>query len=393
MRDEGYRRARGGRRSGRSEATSTERVQSPPLGSRPTVRTLLDGVRVLDLGIWRPVPYATQLLAEMGADVLKVEPPGGDPMRVFPQLFDILNAGKRSIVVDLKEPEGQGEVLRLAADADAMLEGFRPGVADRLGVGYDDVRAVNDAIVYCSISGYGASGPWSQVPGHDLNYQALSGVLAPKGGKPVPASIPIGDLGAGMTAAMAVVAAVLRARGSGEGERIDIGIADVLATWTGAVGALVPRGSPQAMSGMPGYGIYRTADGGIVSLGVLAEDHFWVAMCEALGLDDLCDVGVVERVQRKDELDAEVSKAIAQLDRETVLERLEEHDVPVAPILDREQMLEHEHFRHRGTVIADERAPGAPAMGHPARYHVHPARELGEVPELDDDARGHWLPR
>ena len=357
------------------------------------MHALLDGVRVLDLGIWRPVPYATQLLAEMGADVLKVEPPGGDPMRVFPQLFDVLNAAKRSVVVDLKEPEGRGEVLRLAADADAMLEGFRPGVADRLGVGYDDVRAVNDAIVYCSISGYGASGPWSQVPGHDLNYQALSGVLIPKGGSPVPATIPVGDLGAGMTAAMAVIAGVFRARASGESERIDIGIADVLATWTGAVGALVPRGSPQPMNGMPGYGIYRTADGGIVSLGVLAEDHFWVALCQALELGDLCDVGVVERVRRKDELDAEVSKAIAQLTEETVLERLQQFDVPVAPILDREHMLEHEHFRHRGTVITDERSAGQPAMGHPARYRVHPARELGPVPELDDTAEGDWLPR
>jgi crotonobetainyl-CoA:carnitine CoA-transferase CaiB-like acyl-CoA transferase len=359
------------------------------------VRPLLDGVRVLDLGIWRPVPYATQLLVEMGADVLKVEPPGGDPMRVFPPLFDVLNAGKRSIVVDLKELGGREEVLALAAEADAMLEGFRPGVADRLGVGYEDVRARNRAIVYCSISGYGATGPMSRVPGHDLNYQALAGVLTPRGGEPVAASIPVGDLGAGMTAAMATVAACLRARETGEGERIDVAIADVLATWTGAVGTLVPRGSPVAMQGVPGYGIYRTSDGGGVSLGVLAEDDFWAALCRALGLEEIAAVGFVDRVARRRELDAPVAEALAELTEAEALTLLEEHDVPVAPILTREQMLEHEHFRRRGTVLVDAETPGggAPAMGHPARYSLHPARRPGPVPELDDMARGSWLAR
>ena len=312
------------------EATTGARNEAQ-LGSPPIVAGLLDGVRVLDLGIWRPVPYATQLLAEMGADVLKVEPPGGDPMRVFPQLFAILNANKRSVVVDLRAAGGADRVLALAAGADAVLEGFRPGVADRLGVGYEAVRAVNPAVVYCSVSGFGADGPMAQVPGHDINYQALAGVLSPKGGRPVAASIPVGDLGAGMTAAMSTIAAVLRARGTGEGERIDVGIADVLATWTGAVGAIVPRDSPTAMNGMPGYGVYRTADGRLLALGVLMEDHFWAALCGALGLDGLESVGVVERVQRKDELDERVAAALAALSEAEALARLEEHDLPVAP--------------------------------------------------------------
>ena len=139
----------------------------------------MEGLRALDLEIWRPVPYATQLLVEMGADVLKVEPPGGDPMRHYPELFESVNAGKRSIVVDIKEDAGRDEVLGLAAGADALMEGFRPGVTDRLGVGYQAVRAVNPAIVYCSISGYGATGPLADVPGHDINYQAYAGVLRP----------------------------------------------------------------------------------------------------------------------------------------------------------------------------------------------------------------------
>src|SRR5438309_4491412 len=129
---------------------------------------LLSGVRVLDLTIWRPGPYATQLLAELGADVLKVEPPGGDPMRAYPGLFASLNVNKRGIVLDLKDEAGRRRALELVADADVVIEGFRPGVAGRLGVGYNDVRAVNPSVVYCSISGLGQHGPLALVPGHDL---------------------------------------------------------------------------------------------------------------------------------------------------------------------------------------------------------------------------------
>lgn len=356
--------------------------------------SLLEGVRVLDLGIWRPVPYATQLLAEMGADVLKVEPPGGDPMRVFPELFDVLNAGKRSIVVDIKDGVGRDEVLALAADADALMEGFRPGVTDRLGVGYDAARAVNPAIVYCSISGYGATGPLAEVPGHDVNYQAYAGVLRPRGGPPVAGSLPVGDLGAGMTAAMATTAACLRARASGEGERIDVGIADVLATWTGAIGQLTPVGSPLPMNGLPGYGTYATADDAYLSVGVLVEPHFWSGLCRALALDDFDGLDLAERIRRKDELDDAVAKALSKMTLADAQALLAEHDVPVAPVLDRFGMLELEHFRRRGTVVTDTRTAGAsPVMGHPARYTVHPARRLAPVPGLGDDPTRRWLER
>jgi crotonobetainyl-CoA:carnitine CoA-transferase CaiB-like acyl-CoA transferase len=354
---------------------------------------VLQGLRVVDLGIWRPVPYATQLLVEMGADVVKVEPPGGDPMRVFPPLFDVLNAGKRALVVDLKQPEGRDRVLGLAAEADAFLEGFRPGVADRLGVGYDAARAANPAIVYCSISGYGATGPLAHVPGHDVNYQAYAAVLTPRGGAPAPGTLPVGDLGAGVTAAMATLGACLRARQTGEGERIDISIADVLATWTGAVGTLTPRGSPLPMRGLPGYGTYRTADGRYIAMGVLAEDVFWSALCHAVGLDELADVRLNERIRLKTELDAQVAERIGQLTLADAQRLLEANDVPVAPVLDREEMLALEHFRRRGTVVLAHDAGSAPTMGHPARYESHPARIPGPVPDLDEGADVSWLPR
>jgi alpha-methylacyl-CoA racemase len=356
---------------------------------------LLEGVRILDLGIWRPVPYATQLLVEMGADVIKVEPPGGDPMRVFPELFAVLNAGKRSIVLDLKNEDGVAEVMELVTDADAVIEGFRPGVADRLGVGYDALRKVNPAIVYCSISGYGADGPLAQVPGHDVNYQAYAGVLRPRGGQPSFGSLPVGDLGAGMTAAMATIAACLRARTTGEGERIDVGISDVLATWTGAVGQLTPVGSDLPMNGLPGYGTYSTIDGKWVALGVLTEPPFWSGLCRGLGLEHLDGLDLPQRIARKRELDATVAEEIARRTLVEVVAALKKHDVPVSPVLDRDEMLQLDHFRERGTVLSDIDllGEGRSAMGHPARYVHHPARLPGRVPGVGDDQTCSWTER
>lgn len=356
---------------------------------------LLEGVRILDLGIWRPVPYATQLLVEMGADVVKVEPPGGDPMRVFPELFAVLNAGKRSIVIDLKDQDGVAEVMGLAADADALMEGFRPGVADRLGVGYEALRRSNPAIVYCSISGYGADGPLSQVPGHDVNYQAYAGVLRPRGGAPHFGSLPVGDLGAGMTAAMATIAGCFRARTTGEGERIDVGISDVLATWNGAVGQLTPVGSRLPMNGLPGYGTYSTADGQWVALGVLTEAPFWSGLCGALGLQHLDGLDLAQRIERKQELDAAVAEEVARRPLSEVVAALEKDDVPVSPVLDREEMLQLDHFRRRGTVISDVDllGEGRPVMGHPARYSHHQARLPGPVPGVGDDPTCRWKVR
>ena len=239
----------------------------------------LAGLRVLDLTIWRPGPYATQLLAEQGADVLKVEPPGGDPMRSMPDLFDILGAHKRSIVLDLKSEAGRDRCLELAAECDVFVESYRPGVADRLGVGYDAVSARNPAVVYCSISGFGATGPLAQVAGHDVNYLAAAGVLTPEGGTPRQPTIPIGDLGGGIAGAFGIVTAVLGARATGKGERVDVALTDVLSSWVGPVGKVRMVGVEKPLAGLPGYGVFPTADGGHVALGIMNEDHFWAGLC------------------------------------------------------------------------------------------------------------------
>src|SRR3954467_5097448 len=154
----------------------------------------LTGLRVLDFTIWRPGPYATQLLAELGADVLKVEPPGGDPMRVYGSLFATPSADKRSVVLDLKDDTDRARALELAGDADVVIEGYRPGVADRLGIGYDAIAEVNPSIVYCSVSGLGQDGPLALGPGHALNSPAWSGALAAEGGRAREPAVPVADL-------------------------------------------------------------------------------------------------------------------------------------------------------------------------------------------------------
>jgi crotonobetainyl-CoA:carnitine CoA-transferase CaiB-like acyl-CoA transferase len=344
-------------------------------------------LRVLDLTVWRPGPYATQLLAELGADVLKVEPPGGDPMRAMPDLFDVLAAGKRSVVLDLKRDDDRARCLDLARDADALVESFRPGVAERLGLGYGAVRERNPTIVYCSVSGYGALGPLAPLPGHDVNYLAYAGALRPSGGEPRQPTVPMADLAGGLAAALTIAAACLGARLHGTGERIDLSVADVLATWVGAVGQVRMAGVEAPLSGAPGYGVYPTADRGYVAVGTVNEDHFWAGLCRALGLSEHEHMPLAERNRRVAELNEGIARVISALSLDDVMERLGRHDVPASPVLTRAEMLRHPHFRRRGTVV--DGPDGRPRTGPIAKFELRPARPPFGAPELDS-AEARW---
>ena len=307
----------------------------------------LTGVRVLDLSVWRPGPYCTQLLAGLGAHVRKIEPPNGDPMRAFPELFASLNARKESRRVDLKTDAGRDEALDLAAEVDVVVEGFRPGVVARLGVAYEDVKARNPSVVYCSISGFGQTGPLAQAPGHDLTYMAWAGALSPDGAPPVAPRIPVADLAAATAAAMQICAACVRRAATGEGAFLDIAMADVCAGWTGEADSKL-FGQTRATREIPGYGTFPTADAGWIALGVLDEDHFWSGLCQALGLDAHADLEFAARAARVTELQAAVTEAVARRRRDELVTELLAAGVPVAPVLDRPGMLELEHFRARG---------------------------------------------
>ena len=304
-------------------------------------QALLSGLRVLDLSIWRPGPYATSLLVALGADVLKVEPPGGDPMRQYAGLFESINAGKRSIELDLKSGDDRDRALTLAVEADVLVEGFRPGVMARLGLGADTVRDANPALVYCSISGYGQDDPRAELPGHDVNYQAWAGALAPEGGSARVSPLPIADLAGGMAAAFGICAAVLSRNATGEGTYLDVSMTDVLATWTGAIGSTGDdsAGGSSRSGPVPGYGIFDTADGGQIALGVISEQHFWSNLCAELGLDELAPLTFEQRSARGDESQRAVTVAIATRCRDELVAALAAAGVPVAPVLDRTGMV------------------------------------------------------
>jgi crotonobetainyl-CoA:carnitine CoA-transferase CaiB-like acyl-CoA transferase len=322
------------------------------------MRQPLAGVSVLDLSIWRPGPYATSLLCALGADVLKVEPPGGDPMRHYKELFAAVNAGKRSIVLDLKADDDHSRALALAVEADVVVEGFRPGVMQRLGLDEPSVRALNPTVVYCSISGYGQTGPLAQLPGHDVNYQAWGGTLSPDGKPATMPPLPIADLASGMAGAFGICAALF----GGEGAHLDISMTDVMATWTGD--AIVESdGNPDRAT--PGYGVFATADGRQIALGVVNEQHFWSALCQALGLAELADLDFAERSGRGVELQDVVAKAIATQPRDGLVSSLLAANVPVAPVLSR-----------AGMVAA------APFPDFPIRWPA--AAATGAVPSIDE---------
>jgi crotonobetainyl-CoA:carnitine CoA-transferase CaiB-like acyl-CoA transferase len=335
---------------------------------------LLSGLRVLDLSIWRPGPYATSLLVALGADVLKVEPPGGDPMRQYGALFESINAGKRSIELDLKDGDGRERALALAKEADVFVEGFRPGVMTRLGLDADTVRRAHPALVYCSISGYGQDDPRAELPGHDVNYQAWAGALAPEGGAGRVSPLPIADLAGGMAAAFGVCAAVLGRHATGEGTYLDVSMTDVLATWTGRIGS-TDGDSAEGSSRdgpVPGYGVFDTADGGQIALGVISEQHFWSNLCAELGLDDMAALGFEVRSARGAEAQRAVAAAVSGRCRDELVAALTAAAVPVAPVLDR-----------RGMVAS------APFPAFPVRLRLP---TLDRVAPALDEHRGQGFP-
>lgn len=332
-----------------------------------TPAKLLAGLRVLDVSIWRPGPYATSLLVALGADVLKVEPPGGDPMRHYAELFVPINAGKRSIELDLKGAAGRTRAMDLATEADVVVEGFRPGVMARLGLDYPAVRTANPGIVYCSISGYGQRDPRAALPGHDVNYQAWAGALRPEGGSGAMPPLPAADLASGMTAAFGICAAVFGRMASGDGTYLDVSMTDVLSTWTGSVGATrnEPDGAPlqEPDEAVPGYGLFATSDEGQVALGVVNEQPFWSNLCRALGLDHVADLDFAARSARGVALQRDVATAIATRRRDELVSELMAAAVPVAPVLDRPGMLAGAPFPSFPIRLGLPEAPGAvPAL-------------------------------
>ncbi len=340
----------------------------------------LEGVRVLDLTRLLPGPMASLHLADLGADVIKIEDLGpGDYARSMGAggepgaLFRLLNRNKRFLRLDLKRREGVALFLRLARDADIVLEGFRPGVMDRLGAGYDAVRAVNPRAVYCAISGYGATGPWAQRAGHDINYIGDAGVLdqiGMAGGPPVVPNFQIGDLLGGALAALTgMLAALLDARTSGRGRLVDVSMTDaVLAHAVFPLAGLLDRGATPARGAdllcgaVPCYGVYEAQDGRHLAVGAL-ERKFWSRLCEAIGRPDLEPYHLAEG-SRGEFARSELAAVFRSRPIAHWKELFERTDCCVSVVLTLEESIGEAHFRQRGTVFD---ALGLTQFGPPFR--------------------------
>ncbi len=329
----------------------------------------LAGTRIIDLTRLLPGPLATQHLADLGAEVIKVEDTGaGDYAN--PAVRALVNRGKRAIRIDLKQQAGLATLLRLCRGADVLVEGFRPGVMQRLGAGYDAVAAVNRRIVYCSISGFGQTGPLAQAPGHDINYTSLTGVADQVGNAHGPAlsNLPLADLlGGTMVAAKDILAALLGVARTGKGRHLDVAIADgVLSQAVLPMAALHQHGrvQPLGAGGLTGalacYGFYSTADGRYMAVGAL-EHKFWESLCKRLERADLIalhrsgDSATEERV--REELRA--TFAARPLAHWAAL--FADGEACVTPVLRLDETLAHPHFQARG--FGAEAAGGAPQPG------------------------------
>ena len=326
----------------------------------------LSGVRVLDVTRLLPGPLCTLFLADLGAEILKVEAPqGGDYTRWFPPLrqqmsgaFAALNRNKRSLALDLKQPEGKGAFLRLVSTVDVVVEGFRPGVMDRLGLGYETLRQHHPGLVYCAITGYGQDGPMADRAGHDINYLARTGILGLTGdgeGRPQTLGIQVGDVAGGSYLAVAsVLAALYRKATTGEGAFCDVslceGMLPFLTMEMGGIeaGAPIPqRGDDGMLRGkLPCYGVYPCKDGKFLSVGSL-EPKFWAAFVTALGLPHLLSESM-ETGDAGQRVRAEIEATLAQRPRDEWLAIFREVDACVEPILELDELKQDPHAQARG---------------------------------------------
>lgn len=366
-------------------------------------RGALAGVRVLDLTRLLPGAFCSQLLADMGAEVIKIEDPrGGDYNRGWePKAkeesgsFLLLNRNKKSVTLNLKSPEGHEAFRRLAATADILLEGFRPGVMDRLGLGYEALKAANPRLIYCSISGFGQDGPLRLAPGHDINYLGIAGALqlfGKAGDGPMVPGLSIADVGGGSLMASTGILAALYARSTtGEGQHIDISMTDGAVAWLALHGAdrlfggIEPRGGERPWIGQaPCYNIYRCADGRYVALGAL-EPHFWERFCDLVDLP--CDL----RAHYPEGEEAERQRTALQelfltRSRDEWAAAGEAADIPLTAVNDMAEAFVHPQLVHREMLLEVEHPVEGtvPQLGFPIKLSATPCEIRMPPPRLGE---------
>jgi crotonobetainyl-CoA:carnitine CoA-transferase CaiB-like acyl-CoA transferase len=363
----------------------------------------LQGIRVVDLTRVLAGPFCTQSLGDLGAEVLKIEPPDrGDETRHFPPFvggeshyFLGINRNKKSLVIDLQRPAGAEILRRLVAKADILVENYRPGVMDRLGLGYAALAEINPRLIYCAISGFGLTGPLRDKPSFDIVTQALSGALSingERGHMPVKLGIPLGDMVGGVFGPMAILAALHERTQTGRGRLIDISLHDGLIGMLGyftQLAFLTGEDPPPMGSSHPNivpYGSFPASDGSII-IAVLSES-FWGKLCDALERPDLAaEPRFATPTGRRDHRD-EVDAAIAEITRTRTVaeweERLAKYDVPHAPVLGVTAALAHPQAVAREMVVEAEHPTIGPLRiaGRPIKFPGSPQRPSTAPPTM-----------
>ncbi|OGL15503.1 MAG: CoA-transferase [Candidatus Rokubacteria bacterium RIFCSPLOWO2_12_FULL_71_22] len=368
--------------------------------------TALDGIRVLDHTQVMAGPFCAMLLADMGADVIKIEPPGGESTRggeleLIPGVsasFLAVNRNKRGLVLDLKRREGVDILKRLAATADVLVENYRPGVAARLGVDYATLATINPRLVYCSISGFGQSGPYAHLGGFDLIAQGMSGIMSATGGEdgpPVKVGVPIADLGAGLFGLMGILAALRARRVTGRGQLVDTSLFEAglaLSAWeateywyTGATPR--PLGTAHRLSAP--YQAFRASDGHF-TVGA-ANERLWPRFAALLGLEPLTSdprfATAAVRLRNRAALQALVEAVTVGRPRHHWLALCEEAGIPAGPIYSVPEALADPHALARGMVqeLEHPRVGRVKALGNPVKLSKSPATMRKSAPELGED--------
>jgi alpha-methylacyl-CoA racemase len=369
---------------------------------------MLQGITVLDLASVGPAARASRWLADYGADVVKVGPvPAQQGVQIVPPYYSYsAHRGMRRVRFDLKVDAGRDAFLRLADTADVVIESFRPGVVDRLGIGFDTVSARNPRVVYCSTSGFGQDGPHAQWAGHDLNYLAVGGYLDctgrdAEGGPPVPGATIADSAGGGMHAVMAILAALVQRATTGTGAYLDVSVADgVLGIMALQVDEYLATGEvPAPRHGLltgryACYACYPTRDGGWVTVAAI-EPRFWANLCTALGLERWIPHQTDDDVQA--ELRADLRAAFRQRDRDEWTELLAGADTCVAPVLSVPELVDDAQYTSRGTIVEAQhpehgtfRQVGPVFAGMPAPEGPSIARDA-TVTDTDDVLRAAGL--
>lgn len=317
----------------------------------------LKNTRVLDLTRLLPGPYCTMLLADFGAEVIKVEDPKmGDYARYYETkldedsaLFHSLNRNKKSVCLDLKSEDGKDNFLRMVEMADVVVESFRPGVMERLGLGYETLKIVNPGLIYCAVTGYGQTGPYKEQPGHDINYLSYAGLLnlmGEKDGKPIVPAAQIADIGGGaLPATVGILMALLEREKSGKGQSIDISMMDGVISWLQTVlpnylsnHTPANRGEQMLSGGLAAYAVYETRDSRWISVGAL-EPKFWEAFCHGIGRSDFIPQ-LFAPLHEQHRLKHEIQTIIYQQTLSEWLEVFSENETCVSPVLTLEEMME-----------------------------------------------------